>query len=187
VNALANPVTFTPNAADAFSGMNSGASLVIPPGTQAWVATDGANSGTWDITLVGQIGLNMPANLQLSIGVLSNTLVVAVLDRNGNAPTPASPILVAFRDPTAAGGDPILRAITGSLSITVPSGATLGTVSNQANRIWVGLFDNAGTPVLGVYNSLNSTGPSVLPWDETLPAKHGNFIWRNECADMVYG
>jgi hypothetical protein len=52
----------------------------------------------------------------------------------------------------------------------VPSGATIGTGSGLANRIWIGLFDNSGTPVLGVYNALNfpSPGnPSIVSWDET--------------------
>jgi hypothetical protein len=169
VNTLSGSATLAPNAADNFSGMSSGASLVIPQGIQGTVTTNGG--GVWFINPVASgVSLNAPLNLQLSCSVATNALTCSVLDRNGNVPSTASAVLLAFRDSTSANGDPVARAITGSLSVTVPSGATLGTVNGQTNRIWIGAFDNAGTPVLGVYNSLNSSGPSILPWDETAPA-----------------
>lgn len=167
VNALTGPITFALNAADAFAGGVTGTSMVIPPGTQAYISTDAQNSGTWFVVLASSVSLNAPFNLQINATVAANALTIAVKDRNGNDPTPASPVLVSFRDPTVANGDPVARAITAALSITIPSTATIGTVSGQTGRLWVGLFDNAGTPVLGVYNALNSTGPSIVSWDET--------------------
>jgi len=186
VSALTASITFAINAADAFSGGATGGSMIIPPGTQAWVSTDGQNSGTWYLTLTNSIGLNSPLNLQLNATVAGNALTIAIKDRNGNDPTTASPVLVAFRDPTAANGDPVLRAITSALSITVSSTATLGAVNNQANRIWVAVFDNAGASVLGVYNSLNSTGPSILPWDETSPASGTAIAGGSNNAQTFY-
>jgi hypothetical protein len=170
VSALTQPLTFAPNAADGFSGMASGAALVIPPGTQAWISTNAQASGTWYISLASGVSLNAALNLQINCTTASSALSCSVLDRNGNTPSTASPVLLAFRDPTPANGDPVPRAITGPLSITVPAGATLGIVNGQANRIWIADFDNAGTHVLGVYNSLNSSAPSTVPWDETTPA-----------------
>jgi hypothetical protein len=168
VQALTAPVTFVINAGDKFSGGATGASFIIPPGTQAMLTTD--NAGTWFINLNGVPGLTEINNVQLNATVSGNALTISLKDRNGNDPSTASPIVLAFADPTIAGGDPVIRAITSALSITVPSTATIGTVSGQAARLWIGLFDNAGTPVLGVYNSLNSTGPSIACWDETSPA-----------------
>jgi hypothetical protein len=75
------------------------------------------------------------------------------------------------------------RAVTAPLSITVPSGATLGTTNGQANRIWVGLFDNAGTPVLGVYNSYNG---NVVPWNETLAASGTGISAGSGSAQVWY-
>jgi hypothetical protein len=158
-------VTLAPNAADAFDGAATGASLILPPGITTFVQTNA--TGTWYADLGQQVGLNSPLNLQINASVATNALTIALKDRNGNDPTPVSPVIIAFRDPTIANGDPVIRAITTPLSITIPSTATIGTVNGQTNRLWVGLFDNAGTPVLGVYNSLNSTGPSIACWDET--------------------
>jgi hypothetical protein len=154
-------VTLAINAADAFDGAATGASLTIPVGTRAFVSTNA--TGTWFIRGFNQPGFNAPLNLQLNASVSSNNLVIAVKDANGNDPSPASPVIFTV----SAGGNSIPRAVTGALSITVPTGATLGTVNGQSNRIWVGVFDNAGSPVLAVYNSLNSTGPAVLAWDES--------------------
>ena len=82
-------------------------------------------------------------------------------NHDGQDPTLSSPVIFT----TSNSGVITQRAITTPLSITVPNGASLGTTNGQASRIWVGLFDNAGTPVLGVYNSLS--GLNVVPWDET--------------------
>jgi hypothetical protein len=186
VSALTAAVTLSINAADKFSGGATGVSMIIPPGTQATINTDAGTPGTWFISWVNAPGLTTLENVQLNASVGSNALTIALKDRNGNDPSTASPIALAFRDPTATGGDPIIRAITTALSITVPSTATLGTVNAQPARIWVGLFDNAGTPVLGVYNSLNSSGPSIVSWDETSPATGTAIVGGSNSSQTWY-
>jgi hypothetical protein len=169
VYALNNSVTFAVNAADGFSGGASGASMVIPPGSQAYVSTDAAGSGTWFLNIQNNTGLNVPFNLSIACSTASNALTCALKDRNGNDPSSASPVLLAIQFGTStAQVAPI--AITAPLSITAPAGATLGTVNNQTNRLWIGLFNNAGTLALGFYNSLNTTGPNIKSWDETTGA-----------------
>ena len=154
-------VTLTPNAADAFNGMATGASLVIPQGSQVTVTTDTA--GKLYVFYNQLFGDNAPLNLQINASVAASALTIALKDRNGNDPSASSPVIFVASN----GGNSVPRAITTPLSLTVPSGATLGTTNGQANRIWIGLFDNAGTPVLGVYNSLNAAALGVLCWDET--------------------
>jgi hypothetical protein len=166
-------VAFLPNVADNFAGISSGQALFIPAGTQARVATSG--TGLWYADGTAGAGsaasFNAPLNVNLVVGAVSNAVAISVVDRNFYAPSPSSPVLFAARDPTVTAGDPVPRAVTGTLQMSIPAGATLGTVSGQANRIWIGLFDNNGTPVLGVYNSLSVSGSSyvVLSWDETTP------------------
>lgn len=57
-----------------------------------------------------------------------------------------------FRSTNLANGAPIREFPVGSLSITVPSTATLGTVSAQQARLAVGVAYNSGTPVLMIGN-----------------------------------
>ncbi len=186
VTALTGSVTFSINAADKFSGGATGTSMIIPPGSYAYVTTDAATNGTWYIQLNTLPGMTEPLNAQLSASVSANALTINLLDRNGNTPSTASPVFISFRDPTLTGGDLVYLVVTSALSIVIPNTATLGTVSAQANRLWVGIFNNAGTPVLGVYNCLNSTGPTLLPWDETTPVSGTAVIAGSNSAQTWY-
>ncbi len=157
--------TLAINAADVFNGMSTGVSLIVGPGQTVFIQTNAG--GTWFVDYGNPISLNSALNLQINASVAASALTIALKDRNGNDPSATSPIIVGVRDADSTKGDPAALAVGVPLSLTVPSGATLGTVNGQANRIWLGLFNNAGTPVLGVYNSLS--GSNILAWDETTP------------------
>jgi len=119
-------------------------------------------------------------NGTLVASVAGNALTIAVKTLAGNNPSSSDPVFFLFRD--ASAGYAVVE-LTSSLSVTVPSGATLGTVNGQANRIWVGVFNNGGTPVLGVYNSLSGT--NILCWDETSPA-NGTGITASSTSPQVW-
>jgi hypothetical protein len=100
-------------------------------------------------------GFDTPINLQLNASVASNILTIAVKGNNGNDPSTTNPVLIPFRDSTLANGDPIWRAITAALSIdTNATGATLGTASTVPFRLWVVVFDDAGTLKLALWQSV---------------------------------
>jgi hypothetical protein len=169
---LNQAVTLAPNAADNFPGLAGGASLAIPAGSSAFVTTNAAASGAWYVTLTDPLtprtpSNNAPLNLTFVCTAASNALTCAVKDRNGNDPSPASPAVYTLVNTSGIAAQEFPRVITAPLSITIPNTATLGTVNGQANRIWLAIFDNFGTPVLAVYNSLNAAGPSIKAWDET--------------------
>lgn len=156
--------TLSINGADAFNGMSTGASLVVGSGQSVYIYTNAA--GSWFIDKGVLPGFNSAQNLQLNATVSASALTIALKDRNGNDPSATSPIILTF----SLFGNNVSRAVATPLSVTVPNGASLGTGNNLTNRIWIGLFDNSGTPVLGVYNSLSfpSPGnPSIISWDET--------------------
>ena len=156
--------TITPFATDQIDGAALGQSITIPPGTNATIMTN-ANGAWFVVQQPVWLGNNAPSNLQLNASVAGSALTIAVKNHDGNDPTTSSPVVFTTGSPS---GQNTQRAIAAPLSITVPNGATLGTVNGQASRIWVGLFDNAGTPVLGVFNALSATAPvGVLCWDET--------------------
>jgi hypothetical protein len=127
-------------------------------------------------------------NGTLVASVAGNALTVAVKTLAGADPSPADPVFLLFRD--ASAGYAVIEQ-TAALSITTPSGATLGTVNGQANRIWVGVFNNAGAAVLGVYNSLSfqagvPSNPSILPWDETSAANGTGVTSGSTGAQLWY-
>jgi hypothetical protein len=122
-------------------------------------------------------GFDLPLNLQINASVASNILTVAIKGNNGSDPSNSNPILIPFRDSTAANGGPIWRTITGALSInTNATGATLGVPSSPANqpfRLWLAAADNAGSMVLALWQSVSwSSGVPVAwqSWTEAVPA-----------------
>src|SRR6266404_1209280 len=119
-------------------------------------------------------------NGTLVASVAGNALTIAVKTLAGNNPSSSDPVFFLFRD--ASAGYAVIEQ-TAALSISVPSGATLGTVNGQANRIWVGVFNNGGTAVLGVYNSISGT--NILCWDETSPA-NGTGITGSSTSPQVW-
>lgn len=156
ITATTNPVTLAINVADAFLGAGTGQSLILPPGSSVRVSTNAA--GTWFVQGLSQAGMDYARNMSFTASVASNQLTVALKDQNGNDPSKSSPVVVAFRDPTATTGTPVIRVQTGSLSVVAPNGASFGGINNGPQRVWVVLFDNAGSLVLALYSSVTYVG-----------------------------
>jgi hypothetical protein len=113
-------------------------------------------------------GFDMPINLQLNASVASSILTVAVKGNNGNDPSNSNPVLVPFRDATAANGDPVWIAVTSALSINTNAvGASLGSANGTPFRFWVVLFNNGGTAALGLINCRGTN--QIFALDETSP------------------
>lgn len=62
------------------------------------------------------------------------------------------PTTLDFRSSTPTSGAVNSRSISAQISLTVPSGASLGTVNGQAARVAILAIDNAGTVELAVTN-----------------------------------
>lgn len=171
VYALTGAVTLAINVNDTFVGGSAGTSYIIPAGASAFITTNAAASGTWWVSNLTSIvyGLNAPLNVNLSVTVAANALTIALKTADGSDPATSDPVIIPFRDPTATAGDAINRLVINALSIVVPNGATLGTANGVPCRLWVVLFDNAGTLVLGVINCLvgGATPTQIFPLDET--------------------
>lgn len=89
-------------------------------------------------------------NVSLSVSVSSNALTVALKDSAGADPSGGSPCVLNYRDANPVVGALISRNVTAANSITVPSGATLGTINNMPFWLYFVIFDDAGTQRLGV-------------------------------------
>lgn len=135
----------------------------------AVVAGAGANN---DITsLLALTSVPLALNLPLIGGyvdwtISANALTASIKTYAGADPSAAAPVFAVFRDPTLTTGGYYVRSITAALSVTASSGSTLGTVSAQASRIRAVLLDDGGTPVLGLYNSYNSSTKSLVGINE---------------------
>lgn len=133
ISSAVGVTTVSPNASDSFSGVASGSSIAVPQGASCTFTTNAASSGTWYKTCS-----STQPSLAASVGANALTLTLY-------APS------ISFRDTTLANGDALGATPVAGLSITIPSGATLGTLSsNVPFRIWIFAAYNGGTPVLGV-------------------------------------
>ncbi len=91
----------------------------------------------------------------------AGAVTFAVKTMGGADPSALTPVVFAFQN--GAGGVAFV-SVTAPLSITVPSGATLGQTANGAPfRVWIAAFNDGGTVRLAVYtssaNKLGFTAP----------------------------
>lgn len=134
--------------------------------------TLGATTAGWGVTLSGggvfsistsapPFSYDLPINMGLTASVNASALTINLRTAAGNAPSATDPVLIPFRSTTLATGTASWTAITGALSIVVPSAATLGTSNNVPFRIWIFATYNSGTPQLGV--AICTVAPTLYP------------------------
>lgn len=115
------------------------------------------------LTLLG--GLQWVGNAGLKFAIAGSALTVTLKTAAGNDPSPSDPIIMSFRDVTAANGPSVLRRIQTRHSLVISSGSTLGFSSATAGKLWFGLFDDTTTSPprqrLFVVNTLSGT--SIFP------------------------
>lgn len=113
----------------------------------------------------------LPPFMSMALGFTATSdgtnLTIALKNKLGTDPSAANPVQVSFKSSTPASAVPDIVNITAPLSIATTTGATLGTVNNLAFKLWVVLFNNGGTPVLGLWQSL--TGGNSMTAFNTLP------------------
>lgn len=102
-------------------------------------------SATW---LSNPIRADQPKDGMLSVSATAtaNTLVVSL-----------SPCILSFRNPTINVGASNTRILTNNLTVTIPAGATLGTISGTNASLIVVVLDNNGSLDIGVINLAGNT------------------------------
>jgi len=145
-NTSATP-TFTPN-----TGVIA-AKTIVKGANQPLVSGDIAGAGHWlelqyDATLDKWVLLNpansaaQPNQIQpIAASVAANALTFTL-----------NPTQLDFRSATLTNGVPNKRAVNTAITLVVPSGATLGTVSGIASKLVLLAMDNGGTIELAVAN-----------------------------------
>lgn len=107
---------------------------------------------------LAQSAIGVIPNLNITTSRAGNAETIAIKTLAGNDPSIADPINIIF--PGTASATNVIRTLTSALSITISSGSTLGFISGAYQRIWLVVFDDAGTLRLGVINCLKRTvGP----------------------------
>lgn len=164
------------------------------------VSSIAGNTGTF--TLSGGVTNNINAielngaytgfansNIGLSASVASNILTVNLTDNAGSTPSSTSPVFLNYRNSTASTGSTAFVAQTSALSIsTYATGATLGTASSVPFRIWVVCFNNSGTNVLALWQSVSGgqTPTALAPLNEAGIASASSMTGSATSAGTFY-
>lgn len=82
--------------------------------------------------------------------VSANALTLSLKNSLGSDPSDAGLVRLHFPSSTASSGTPQSREVTAALSLTVPSGATLGHNDSLLQYIYLYSIDNSGTVELAV-------------------------------------
>lgn len=132
---------------------------------QDGVATDKDDVRQWGLeveTALNALFSRTPLiNGYITVTAAANVLTVAIKTRAGADPSSTDPVYVDFRNATESSGADAVLSITSAVSMTVAATATLGLTSNEEGRVWVVLFNDGGTPRLGVFNAFGSTPGTV--------------------------
>ena len=143
----------------AASGTNHRKGLVPDPGAVVGIVKYLNENGTFKQPIYSELS-GLPLTLysgdtQMINGTFTattggNALTIALKTNDGNDPSASNPVNVIVKNAT---GFTVLT-ITSALSFVVSSGSTLGTANNIPFRVWILIFDNAGTPKIGVINTV---------------------------------
>lgn len=99
-------------------------------------------------------------NLGIACSVGASALTIALKDAEGNDPSSSSPVIIPFRNVTAATGTPSYLTVTAATSLVISSGSTMGFASGVMGRLWIVGFNDGGTFRLGAINVRN--GLSIM-------------------------
>jgi hypothetical protein len=122
----------------------------------AWIIDPGSASVAAATTTAAGIveqQFNAIYNIGFTASVAASALTVALKDAEGNDPSASSPVIIPFRNVTAATGTPSYLTITAATSIVISSGSTMGFASGVAGRLWIVGFNDGGTFRLGLVNA----------------------------------
>jgi len=148
---------------------NSNAAISLSGAAQVAISPLAADGGDLLVSTLNPMrGFDAPINLKIAAAVASNILTVTLSGNNGSAFSQTNPLLVPFRNSTAANGDPVWASATSALTIATVVGGTFGAANSAPFRLWIVLFNNAGTIVPALINCWKPN-TNIFPLDETQP------------------
>lgn len=114
------------------------------------LTADGAGNTSWAAQATAPDSSAFYTNGSIAVSVAANACTIALKDKSGSNASGSSVVQIGFRNATAATGTYAYRSVTAALSITIPSGTTIGTANGITTPIYVYAIDNAGTVELAV-------------------------------------
>jgi hypothetical protein len=184
LNNSSGTITVDGNGSETIDG---NANLTLGAGQGCFLFTDGTNwftAGIGAIPAGNQMGYGQIINGTIAESNATNAATFAVKTLAGNDPSATDPVIIAFRNATLATGNYVYRSITAALSITIPSTATMGASNGVPFKLWLVIFDDAGTLRLGVINCLSDK--SIYPLGAVPRASSTTIGTGSDSAHVFY-
>lgn len=163
-----SPASFTTGANLLIDGYASGATVTAQPGDR--VEIEARTTTVFVLRIKAAGGAQRDIIFPGTASVAGNALTVGL-----------NPTQLDFRSSTLTTGVPNSRSVAAALSLTVPSGATLGTTNSVLARLFVLAIDNAGTVELAI---VNQNGGVNL--DETTLISTTAISGTSNSANVIY-
>ena len=143
--------------------------MLIPGGDMVLLSVTSTTVGASNLANSALSAMSLPVNMQINAAVSADQLTVSLCAINSgsnacNNPSATSPLLISFRDTTAANGDPVILSQQAGLSFTALSTSSFGCITATTCRLWVIGINNGGTLALCLFNAL--LGTTVAPINE---------------------
>lgn len=149
--------TYTPNQYGVvLSGSGNAMSVLAPSSSTTMVLTAaGASSNpVWAEPAAAPSSSAQLANFAIDAVASGSAYTIAVKQQSLSDPsTGASAVKYGIRSTTATTGSYTQQSVTSALSITIPSGATMGMASGVAGYLYVYMLDYDNTPKICVSGS----------------------------------
>ncbi len=127
---------------------------------------------TSGLNVIGTVSSNGTAFAPLpqSVGMVNGTIVethgssaatYAIKTLAGADPSATDIVYLVFRNVTPGTGNYTVLQLTSALSLTITNGSTLGTSNTVPFKLWLVIFNDAGTARLGVINTVS--GSNIYP------------------------
>lgn len=125
-------------------------------------------------------------NGYLAVSVAANALTIALKTAAAGDPSATDPIPVAFRSATANDGSFSTVAAAAATSLVISSTSTMGFTSAEASRLWIVLFNDAGTLRLGAVNCRSGTNVMSLSEHQLLSSTAEGGAGAADSAQVIY-
>jgi len=140
------------------------------------------NAGGWD-QLSSDAALKSTSvdvrNHGIDTSVAASALTVSLKTRALADPSAGDPVQISFGNVVDATGDFVLRSVTAALSVTIPSGGTLGHQDGEMGFIYVYAVDNAGTIELALSGIMFDEGMLENTTTATAGSDLGDVLYAN--------
>lgn len=126
-------------------------------------------------------------NGSISAAVVSGGVEIKYMTQDGNVPSAVSTVTMTRRNQTITTGTTHNVNQTGSVSTTIPSGASLGCGVSEAVRVHVGAVRNAGSAQeLCAWTAAVSSSPSVKGFNPSELVTTSSWSATADLAQTVY-